>query len=67
MLADLRSERDRIDRANNALSALNSQAGKPTPAIRTVRHKRRGLTPEGRKQLSEAVKKRWTERRKKRS
>ncbi len=67
MLADLKGERNRIDRAIKALSALDSKAGKPAPAKRAAPWKRSGLTPEGRKRLSEAMKKRWAERRKKRA
>jgi Spy/CpxP family protein refolding chaperone len=66
ILADLKSERDRIDRAIKALSALESTPVASKPVTRAVRRKRGGLTPEGRKRLSEAMKKRWAERRKKR-
>jgi hypothetical protein len=68
IVADLRREADRIGKAISAL--LGSASG--TPAKRgpkpgsTAKRKRRGrLTPEGRKRLSEAMKKRWAERRRK--
>jgi hypothetical protein len=73
IVADLRREAERIGKAITAL--LGSATG-TAPAKRgrkakalpqgTQKGKRRGrLTPEGRKRLSEAMKKRWAERRRK--
>jgi Spy/CpxP family protein refolding chaperone len=58
ILAELRSERARIDAA---IAALEKGSGKPARNGRT-RARRRRLTPEGRKRLSEMMKKRWAER-----
>jgi hypothetical protein len=70
IVSELERERNRIDRAIAALNGLNGtgieRAAKTSsvkPAARTA--KRRGhLTAEGRKRLSEMMKKRWAERRK---
>jgi len=76
IVADLREEMERIGRAiglleqtgtvpkrrgrkpgsKNSTSAAAASSGKP---------RRRGLTPAGRKRLSELMKKRWADRRKK--
>jgi hypothetical protein len=70
LVAELREESDKLGRAIAALlgSAL-SPAGKKTGPGRpkgstSKKGKRGGLTPEGRKRLSLAMKKRWAERRK---
>ena len=72
IVADLRREAERIGKAITAL--LGSATGTPAKRGRkakalpqvTQKRKRRGrLTPEGRKRLSEAMKKRWAERRRK--
>lgn len=75
IVADLKSERDRLDRAIALLSG-DSAAPKRTaitrtapktaaPTQTTTATKRGGLTPAGRKRLSDAMKKRWAERRRK--
>ena len=68
IVADLRREAERIGKAIAALlgsAAAGAKRG-PKPAPAGKKRKRRGrLTPEGRKRLSEAMKKRWAERRKK--
>ena len=69
IVAYLRQEMDRIGRAIAALEGSSGAATKrgamaPRPSIQ--KRKRRGrLTPEGRKRLSDAMKKRWAERRRK--
>ena len=60
ILQELRSERDRLDRA---IAALEGGARRGRPAGTNGRRKRH-LTPEGRRRLSEAMRKRWAERRK---
>jgi hypothetical protein len=71
IVADLKKERDRIGRAITALvESYSPFAVKKTKAIATRRpgtkgKKRGGITPEGRKRLSLAMKKRWAERKKK--
>jgi hypothetical protein len=70
LVADLKKERDRLGRAISALigTALSQdgrkRGGRPKGST-SKRRKRRGLTPEGRRRLSIAMKKRWAERRKK--
>ena len=70
ILSELGAERDRILQAIKALGgkATSSSATKTrvTGAKRSGR-RRGGITPEGRRRLSLAMKKRWAERRKKRS
>jgi hypothetical protein len=76
LVADLAKERDRLGRAITALlgsagAALTGgggrkkRIGRPKGSTTTKKRKRGGLTPEGRKRLSIAMKKRWAERRKK--
>ena len=72
IVADLRREAERIGKAISALlgSATSGTAKRgrkaKASAPGTQKRKRRGrLTPEGRKRLSEAMKKRWAERRRK--
>jgi DNA-binding helix-hairpin-helix protein with protein kinase domain len=70
IVADLKQERDRLNRAIAELEGVNSpRAAKKTsvakrrpPALKG--RKRGGLTPEGRRRLSLAMKKRWAERKK---
>ena len=71
IVEELKQERTRLDRA---IAALDGQAS-PKVVARKARvtaqpgasqeTKRGGMTPEGRKRLSLAMKKRWAERRKK--
>lgn len=69
IVADLRQEGERIGRAIAALlgsSGAATKRGTKGPRPGTQKRKRRGrLTPEGRKRLSDAMKKRWAERRRK--
>jgi len=72
LVADLAKERDRLGRAITALlgsaSAALSGGGKKRrvgrPKGTTMKKRKGGLTPAGRKRLSIAMKKRWAERRK---
>jgi hypothetical protein len=67
ILTELEDERDRLDRAITLLKGIESPgtAGKPAaPRKSKSKPRRRGLTPAGRKRLSEMMKKRWAERRK---
>jgi hypothetical protein len=72
IVADLKKERDRIHRAIAALEGLGSpkpavRQGGPAPGKSAPTTQKRGqLTPEGRKRLSDLMKKRWAERRKRR-
>jgi len=71
IVSELKTERARLDRAIAALEG--AAAGRAMPAAKksavampaTTRKKRGGLTAAGRKRLSEAMKKRWAERKKK--
>ncbi len=65
ILAELKSERDRIDRAISALTEVGAIGASPAPGKRMTGRKRKGITPAGRKRLSEAMKKRWAEKKKK--
>ncbi len=67
MVADLKKEQERLGRAVAALLGIGSAAGgkrrgRPPGA---PKKRRGGLTAAGRKRLSEMMKKRWAERRKK--
>ena len=70
ILSELKAERDRIVRAIEALGGIASSSAitkKRAGGARGPGRRRGGITPEGRRRLSEAMKKRWAERRKKRS
>ena len=77
ILADLRAERNRIDRAIIALEALNGRGTHTTGTERrayptataaqpaaTQPHARRNISAAGRKRISEAAKKMWAKRKK---
>jgi hypothetical protein len=73
MVADLKQERDRLGRAIAELEGKKSpRTARKTelchsPPAGDQSEKRGGLTPEGRRRLSLAMKKRWAERKKKES
>jgi hypothetical protein len=70
ILSELRAERDRIDLAIDALDGRTSSSAATetrTGGAPTSGRHRGGITPGGRRRLSLAMKKRWAERRKKRS
>ncbi len=56
-----------VESASSSLTAWKSGGAGKTAAPGKRKRRRGGLTPAGRKRLSEAMKKRWAERRKKRS
>jgi hypothetical protein len=68
ILADLKQERDRLSRAIAALEGVRLTPGAEKTNIATPRspalkgNERGGITPEGRRRLSIAMKKRWAER-----
>jgi hypothetical protein len=70
IVSELKSERDRISRA---IALLENESTRTTRRVATPikmapsKKRRRGLTPAGRKRLSEAMKKRWADRKKKSS
>jgi hypothetical protein len=73
ILNELQSERDKIDRAISALLALKGSSAKPSSSgvsqhisgSLMLPRKRRQMSKEARRKISEAAKKRWAERRKK--
>jgi hypothetical protein len=63
ILNELRRERDRINDAIAALEKVTTKSnGRRGPRRHAGRPRRRRLTPEGRKRLSDMMKKRWAER-----
>jgi len=71
ILSDLTAEKDRIGRAIEALVLVEvpSKRGpkKGVKRQRATDKRRGGITPEGRRRLSLAMKKRWAERKRKKS
>jgi hypothetical protein len=71
ILADLRRERERIDRAIGALEGLGTQArrrGRPAGSGQSAtgtKRKRRHMSAASRKRISEMMKQRWAERKRK--
>jgi hypothetical protein len=68
IVSELKKERDRLNRAIAALEGTDgARTGSKKPAAPTLvkAKKPRHLTAEGRKKLSEMMKKRWAERRRK--
>jgi hypothetical protein len=69
IVSELKAERSRIDGAISALEGLSSNGAAntrtPKRAQVATMQKSGGLTAAGRKRLSELMKKRWAERRKK--
>lgn len=69
IVSELKKERDHLDRVI-ALLARADEGGNPSEGSRSratkrVATKKRHLTAQGRKRLSDLMKKRWAERRKK--
>lgn len=65
IVASLKRERDRLDQAIKLLSGDSTAPRRAAPKRATPAGKSGGITPEGRKRLSLAMKRRWAERRKK--
>ena len=69
IVSELKSERDRLNRAIAALEgrdeARTSSEKRGTPTLVKAKKGRGHLTAEGRKRLSEMMKKRWADRRRK--
>ena len=68
IVAQLKSERDRINRVIGLLEGNTppkTRVGRPPASARATMQPRRGggLTPAGRRRLSEAMKRRWAQRR----
>jgi hypothetical protein len=69
ILSDLTAEKDRIVRVIESLLESPSKRGPKKGVKRTgaTGKRRGGITPAGRRRLSLAMKKRWAERKKKKS
>jgi hypothetical protein len=73
IISELQHERDRIDQAIVALKTLSPKGARPAARARkarpvVTRSRRRGrLTAAGRKRLSELMKQRWAEKRRKKA
>jgi hypothetical protein len=67
LVADLKRERDRLSQAIALLSGDSAAPGRTAPKRATPPKRRGGITPEGRRRLSLAMKRRWAERRRKSS
>ena len=67
IVSELKSERERISRAISLLENESTIVRKTAAPSKMAASKKRsgGLTPAGRKRLSEAMKKRWADRKKK--
>jgi hypothetical protein len=63
IVAELEQERDRLDRAINLLKGIGATKGGGSHRMKSG-ERRGSLSPEGRRRISEAMKKRWAERRK---
>lgn len=67
ILGDLKKQRQNIDRAIAALEGLGSgrRRGRPTGSSAAARRPRRHMSAVSRKRISEMMKQRWAERKKK--
>ena len=65
ILSDLRSERDRIDAAIRALEGGKTGRGPGRPSGANGTGKKRTMSAASRKRISEMMKLRWAERKKK--
>ncbi len=71
IVSELKKERDDLNRAIAALEGIGGRRSRKvkisekTSTAQTSRRRRRGLSAAGRRRISEAMKKRWAERRSK--
>lgn len=66
ILADLKKERERIDRAIGALEGIGGRGpGRPAGKTGARRRGRRHMSAAARKRISEMMKQRWAERKRK--
>jgi hypothetical protein len=71
IVSELKKQRDQLDRAIAALEGVGAAGGtvvksaRPATVVPKAKKRRHRLTPEGRKRLSDMMKRRWAERRKK--
>ena len=62
IVAELKAERDRLDKAIAAVNGISTQPrrGRPPKAVQTARPKRRRrMSAAARKRISQATKRRW--------
>jgi 50S ribosomal subunit-associated GTPase HflX len=65
ILAELKNERDRLDCAIAAIQGINSSGpGRRGPGARNKRRGRRRMSAAARRRISEMMKQRWAERKK---
>lgn len=64
ILAELRDERDRLSQAISLLEGQGVRGGRRGAGARGPR-RRRHMSPDARRRISEMMKKRWAERKKK--
>ena len=70
ILQELKKERDQLNRVIAALEGMDStsqKVGRPKRSAQSAEKRGGGITAAGRRRLSEAMKRRWAERRKKSS
>ena len=66
ILGDLKKERERIDRAIAALEGLGGpRRGRPAGSHAATKRPKRHMSAASRKRISEMMKQRWAERKKK--
>ncbi len=66
ILGDLKKERERIDRAISALEGLGGRKrGRPAGSHSATTRPKRHMSAASRKRISEMMKQRWAERKKK--
>ena len=61
ILADLRSQRDRLNQAIAALEGISSDGARRQPRTGAKRGRRGGISAAGRRRLSMLLKKRWAQ------
>jgi hypothetical protein len=61
ILADLRTERDRLNQAISAIEGITSDGARRQPRTVATRGSRGGISAAGRKRLSMLMKRRWAQ------
>jgi hypothetical protein len=59
VLSELRSQRDRLDRAIAAIEGITSDGARRQPRTGAKRRRRGGISAAGRRRLSMLMKRRW--------
>ena len=65
LIAELKTERDRLNKAIAALDGMSTHGKKRKGFARVARRRKHNISAAGRKRLSLMMKRRWAERRKK--